>query len=395
MNEHNDPGRERIDQFFHSMDESANDKPVNGQAPAIEPLRLIDPTMWQGLVIPERRWIVPDWIPCGVATGLYGPPGYGKTLLAQQLMTSTAIMQPWLGCSVSPVKSIAFLCEDDEDELHRRQDAINRLYGCNFHNLGTMRLVPRLGFDNTLMTFKDGRPELTPFYEQVLSETLQFGAQLVIIDTVADTFGGDQNNMGHARQFVQFGLAHIAREIGGSVLACAHPSQSGKASGSGESGSVQWDAAFRSRLYVESPKQEEGEPPDDNARTLTRKKANYARRNETIELLWRDGAFISKHAPTGILGSIERRVCERVFLDLLDRISAEGRYVSEKISAPNYAPRLFEKRPDREGYRKADFQRAMEALFARHEIIVGTYRSSDRHDYPCIIRCGEARGGLS
>jgi hypothetical protein len=79
-----------------------------GDATPIEPLYIIDPAKWQDQLVPERRWTVIDWIPVGAATGLYGPPGYGKTLLAQQLMTATALKKPWVGCLTACVKSIAF-----------------------------------------------------------------------------------------------------------------------------------------------------------------------------------------------------------------------------------------------------------------------------------------------
>jgi RecA-family ATPase len=278
------------------------------------------------------------------------------------------------------------LCEDDEDELHRRQEAINCFYGCNYGDLGDfIRFVPRLGHDNVMMTFKDGRPLVTPFYHQVLEEALRFGADLVVVDTVADTFSGNQNDMGQVRAFVQFGLAGVARAVGGATLACAHPSQYGKTTGSGESGSVQWDAGFRSRGYLDSPKPN-GEMPDDGDRVLTRKKANYASRNETIELTWRDGVLVAKHAPTGILASITRRTCERVFGDVLDRVTAEGQRVSHNSRAGNYAPKIFALRPDREDFKKADFEHAMHNLLARKEIKVAMYTGVHGKTHECIVR---------
>jgi hypothetical protein len=57
---------------------------------------------------------------------------------------------------------------------------------------------------------------------------------------------------------------------------------------------------------------------------LERGKANFARRGETIELQWRDGVLVPLHGPSGILGSIERRNCQEVFLELLDKTTAEG-----------------------------------------------------------------------
>ena len=69
-----------------------------------------------------------------------------------------------------------------------------------------------------------------------------------------------------------------------------------------------------------------------------------------------------------------------MFLDLVDRLLAEGQAVSSNIRAGNYAPRLFAQRPDREGYRHADFERAMQVLFAEKRITSVLYgrRSDER-----------------
>ena len=346
------------------------------------PLALIDPGIWQGKQVPERKWIVRDWIPSGYATALYGPGGIGKSLLALQLMTALARGKPWLGVPVAPIRSLGIFCEDDEDELHRRQGAINyALHGCQFSDLGGMRLMSRLGENNLLMTpsRKTGQMGSTGFFGQVCETAREFGAKLVVIDTVADTFGGNQNDAGQVRQYVQFGLARLARAIGGAVLACAHPSRAGINAGSGESGSVQWDAAFRSRLYLSPPTRgEDDRSVDPDARVLTRKKANYAAREETIDLRWHDGVF-----GTGAVGGdgSEKPSVENVFLALLDKMTAEGQALSHNARAGNYAPRLMRNRPERAGYQVNDFERAMQALFAMGDIRIEEYgKPSDRRE---------------
>ena len=126
---------------------------------------------------------------------------------------------------------------------------------------------------------------------------------------------------------------------------------------------------------------------------LARKKSNFARRGETIEVRWRDGVFRADTPATGIIASIERKSCDRVFVDLLRKTTGEGRYVSENAKAGNYAPRIFAQRPDRERFTKADFQRAMERLFAEGAISVGSYRGDDRKHRACIIASAEGAGG--
>jgi RecA-family ATPase len=313
----------------------------------------INPRTLEGLQIPTRRFVVPHWIPIQRATGFYGPGGIGKTTLMQMLCTSAALDPAkfpkvnWLGLPVQRCRSILLFCEDDVDEMHARQEEINRAYGCSFDHLGDMVLwLPRLGTDSTLITFEDGRACRTPFFHELLTIIKAHRAQLVIWDTLTDVFGGSEIDRGQARRFVQEGPAYVAREIDGSVICCAHPSLTGLKTGTGSSGSTGWDGAFRSRLYLSSPKEDDsGETPDTDERILTRVKANWAKIGETIEMRWRDGVFIADRPPGGIIGSIERRNAERVFLDLRDELAAQGRYVSHKSRASNYAPKLFAKHP--------------------------------------------------
>jgi RecA-family ATPase len=335
-------------------------------------LLVVDPTTLEGTPVPQRQWLVPDWIPMSRATSLYGGGGEGKTLLAQMLATACAIGVQWLNMPTRRCNSLLFFAEDDLTEMHRRQADINSYYGCTFADLGAMRWVPRLGEDNVLMSFDGGRARHTGLFGQLVSAAKEHQAGLIITDTLADIFSGNESDRGQARQFAQSVLGRLARELGAACLTLAHPSLVGSVNGSTGSGSTAWKGTFRSQMYLESPKAEEGEPPDADIRVLRRAKANYARRDDTIEIRWKDGVFIPVSSVTGILGSIERRNCERVFLDLLDATTKENQSVSSNSKSGNYAPRLFAKRPkdQREGFKVADFERAMQSLFAARPLTI-------------------------
>ena len=83
--------------------------------------RMVSPITFAGRKPKQRAWIVDEWIPYGVVTALYGDGGLGKSLLAQQLQTCGAIGAYWLGLEVPNVRSIGFYCEDEGEELERRQ----------------------------------------------------------------------------------------------------------------------------------------------------------------------------------------------------------------------------------------------------------------------------------
>jgi RecA-family ATPase len=318
-----------------------------------------------GLAVPERKWLVQNWIPCGVVTGLYGDGGLGKSLLAQQLQTATALGLPWLGLPVERCPSLGIFCEDSKDELWRRQDGINGGFGCEYVDLSDVHWMPRLGAENLLMTFaRNGTGELTQFHKHVMEASLDLRAGLLIVDTAADLFGGNENDRGQVRQFVSRALGSIAQAIDGAVVLCAHPSRSGLSSGEGDGGSTGWSNSLRSRLFLSAPEVAPGETPDADARILSRKKANYAARQDEILLRWLNGMIV-EDAGYEASASSYRRAVEEVFMDLLDATNRENQLVSESRHAGNYAPALFAKRAEREGYRKPDFERALQFLLSK------------------------------
>lgn len=359
-----------------------DDRP-NGKVP--DDLDPIDPSMFAGEPVPERQWLVADWIPMARVTAIYGAGGEGKTLLAQMLATACAIGAPWLDLPARRCHSLLLFCEDDADEMRRRQAAINEHFGCDFNALGAIRWLPRLGEDNALMRWSDGRSMPTPLLDRIIATAKAHDAKLIVTDTLADVFAGNENDRSQARAFAQSALGFLARETGGAVIALAHPSRAGMNSGSSESGSTAWIGTFRSQLYLSTPQPEDGAQAQDDLRILARRKSNAARRNETVELRWRNGVFIPAR-PTGLIGSIERRTCDRVFGDLLDRLTSDGRSVSHHPRAGNYAPKIFAAQPDAEGFRKADFAAAMERLFAAKEITIGSHTDRYRRQQECLVR---------
>jgi len=271
------------------------------------------------------------------------------------------------------MKSIVLLCEDRAIDAWIRQDNINRLYGCSFGDLApNMLIVPRRSEPrNRLMMFdRNGNGHLTTFFFQFLERAKDFGAQFTVLDTKSDLFLGNQNDEDQARTFVRQCTDRIAEETGGAVMLIYHPSRAGIRDGTGESGSVQWDAAFRSRLLLERQKSDAAQPAaDPYARVLTRKKSNFALRDETIEMRWEEGIFLRTDtlSQTGVIATARGITAKRVFLELLDDFTKAGRRVSDAKNG-KYAPREFVRHPNRQGVKLNEFVTAMNDLFAERKI---------------------------
>ncbi|MBE0529602.1 MAG: AAA family ATPase [Rhodospirillales bacterium] len=351
---------------------------------------VIDPVSLQGARVPVMEWVVPQWVPLGTVTLLGGDGGVGKSLLAQQLVTACARGLPWLGLPVRRCRALGIFCEDSGDELHRRQARINAAYGIDFADLGDCLWASRVGHDN-LLWVKEGAydpPRATPLFEQILGSAVAFGAGLVVIDSLHDVYGANENARPEARQFIQH-LQMIAEATGGAVILTAHPSLTGMASGTGMSGSTAWNAAVRSRLYLTRPRPE---AEDDDARRLERKKANYAKANDSLALRWHEGV-LAPDGPMGggggMVGAIENRLADRIFLDCLDAAARQGRPVSDAKNSVRYAPRMFATMAQAKGMTRRDLERAMARLFNAGAIRVGSSRAGNRHAQRALVRDAE------
>lgn len=167
----------------------------NGWPIDLPPLKTIDPLLWHDVPVPERRWIVPDLVPEGSVTLLAGDGGHGETLLTLQLLVACVIGKTWLGHPVRRCKAVGVFCEDDRDEIHRRLADVLRHYDASFGDLEDLTLLSRVADGNLLMTFPDqwGEGEPTAFFSQLERLTREGGAQLLVLDSLHDVFGGNEN----------------------------------------------------------------------------------------------------------------------------------------------------------------------------------------------------------
>ena len=328
---------------------------VTSPSASLGGFEVIYPPSWQGQPLPEREWIVPDWIPSRNVTMLSGDGGAGKTILALQLMVTASLGQHWLGMPAKRVKALGVFCEDDEGELRRRLGAIAEHYGAGFEDLESLSLVARVGFDNTLVFWENqwAPGEETDLFSDIMNQCVDGGVQLLVLDSLHDFFAGNENARPQARRFVN-ALRTIALECEGAVLLTAHPSRSGRSTGTGEAGSTAWNNAVRSRLYLTSD-----DDGDRDARVLRRVKANYVRGGDELRLFYREGVFVPPLGSDGILDAIDKQSAETIVLDAIRDLASRNVRLSEKARAPNYAPRTIIKAGKAPGRQAQELERAM------------------------------------
>lgn len=349
-------------------------------------LRLIDPARWEGKAVPVREWIVPNLIPAKTVSMMSGDGATGKSLLAMQLCAARALSEDWIGTAPEPGRSLFLSAEDDADEMHRRLEAIRNFYGVRWAALSDVRLVDLVGENAVLGELGDrgGIIQATPLYEAVDAQVAAFAPTLVVVDTLADAFSGDENHRSQVRQFIAL-MKGMARARNTAVLILSHPSLTGMASGTGSSGSTSWNNTVRSRLYFERAKAQDDSEPDPDVRTLTTKKANYGRAGDVLSVRWRDGVFVPLDGIDGLDAMARARKADDTFLRLLDLLNDRGMSVSANTGT-TYAPAVFAHHPDANGVTKKELTASLHRLLTRREIKVEEFGSPSRRRTR-LVRC--------
>ena len=245
----------------------------------------------EGYVPKPRSWIIDGVLLRRTVCLFAGPPKTGKSLLLQQLLTSTAAGLPWLGREVVQARAFGLFTEDPDEEIKRRQIDINAdLDRAPADFELDLAWDAREGKDALLVEFEKftDRPKFTPLWDQLWSFVEDGGFQVVGIDPTGVIFGGNENWRSQVTNFMRE-LVKKAVKIDGAIILSAHPSKSGP---TGFSGSGAWLASSRFGMNLGRPPDydpETGQPA--NARVLRGLGSNYSAGMTSERLEWRDGVF--------------------------------------------------------------------------------------------------------
>ena len=317
---------------------------------------------FSGSVPPRREWLTHEWIPIGQPTLLYGDGGTGKSLLALQLCASVALNIPWLGLGVKSGRSLYFTAEDDEAELHRRIEKICQSNDVSIAELSNMEVASMIGLDALFVTHDTARNVLrpTPLLKDIEAKIQKEQPALVVFDTLADIFAGDENQRSLSRQFVSM-MRKLACEHHCAVLILAHPSKAGMYEKSGTSGSTGWSNSARSRIYLTR-----SDPNNPDLRKLENMKNNYAQIGKSLQLKWQNGCFIAD-GENSLFFDRSHQYVDETFLKILDDLTMKGFRLNAN-SGPNYAPAIFAEHPLANGITKPAFLKAMRNLMNTNKI---------------------------
>lgn len=254
----------------------------------------------------DPKWLVKDWIPLGAVTMFAGEGGGGKSTLARQLALAVAASDPerdgeaggidplatWVAnrgdtttsLRVHPEhrgRHVMFASyEDGRAWFDRTCMAVSEQTG---HGFDFRKLVgDRLHYANLAMHGEiwgeklSGDHGFTDTGLRLSTATAQRECQLLVLDTLAAAYGGNENDRHEVRNFLAK-LNAWAGKHDCAVVVISHPSKSGN--GAGTSGSTDWVNGVRSVIEIQWQHDPDDKSKADKpkARRLILSKANYAK----------------------------------------------------------------------------------------------------------------------
>lgn len=242
---------------------------------------------------PEQpRFIIPDWLPAGYATLLAGHGGVGKSAIALHLAVCIASGAQFFGLDVQRRRVLYLSCEDREQVLHWRLARICAYAGQDLAALrGWLQIIDLVGHDVILWDRSPATGNALTSAYGILAERITAGtADVIMVDGISDTFGGNENARGDVKRFVN-SLVSLIQPQTGAVLLIGHvpkpSSRSGADAGEGYSGSTGWHNSARARWYLYPDKQADEDPQAKaGALTLELQKSNLGRTDQALTFRW-------------------------------------------------------------------------------------------------------------
>jgi RecA-family ATPase len=341
--------------------------------PTIIPAAFVTPADWPDEAPPPVDWLAATRIPRGDVTTLHGDGGAGKTDIAIRLAANVARgAQVWFAHEIAAGPVVFVSAEEPERELRRRAWLHAEHDGYRFEAITGLHLwFPDKSGDGVMAVpnYRTGIMQPTPLMCRIAVAIEQAAPVLVVVDNVAATFAGNQNDRVMVRSYVNLWRRIANGPSKPAVLLLDHPSLSGLTNNTGRGGNMDWRNAVRSALWLH-PAEDKTEA-ERGIRILETAKSNYGPPGNPIRLQWADGGLQLEHAPTSLHRVAKDAECDETFLRLLDERAGQGLDVSANPSVL-YAPKVFADMPNNGGFAKRAFTDAMQRLLQSGKIIQRT-----------------------
>lgn len=358
----------------------------------------------RSLPVPPN-FIIPPWLPVGYLSLFAGHGGSGKSLIALMLAVCVALGLQFFGLPTSQRRVLYVSCEDRADVLHWRLKHICDFLGVRIAALaGRLDLLDLVGHQSVL--YERGPltgAALTVAYSQLAERALELSTELLILDGISDTFGGNENSKTEVKQFVN-SLIGLIPPTRGAVLLIGHvakPAASMPNTSEGYSGTTGWHNSPRARWYLYP----ETEPNDAGssgrlARTgkllLELQKSNYgATSDQAMEFRWDEKAhlFIGRvmRAPNPAQLATQEQQEKQGILDALRDVARKGINVPASKAGPNTGYHVLRANPHlpaslkRGPQGRRQFWRLVDEMLDAQVVRAESYRGTGRHEHTRLV----------
>lgn len=162
----------------------------------------------------SQKWLLDGVIPADAFGILYGPSGSYKSFIALDISAAIATGQSWHGVDVDGCGPVLYVAAEGSMGLQERAVAWSKHYGRDYGRLAILPVA--IMMDDPVMT--------QIFVEAAMKAQEKLGSpfKLVVIDTLARSFNGDENSAQDTGAFINSCYAWRAKLGDCSVMIITH-----------------------------------------------------------------------------------------------------------------------------------------------------------------------------
>lgn len=286
--------------------------------------------------------IIDDWLPAGYATLIAGHGGAGKSSIALHLAVCIAQGREFFGLMPEQRRVLYLACEDRTGVLHWRLSRICRHLGVDMADLaGRLDVLDLVGRDAILWERVASGGATTGPFNHLMHAASE--ADVIVVDGVADTYAGSENDRGDVKRYVN-ALVGLIPPDRGAVVLIHHVNKpaAGTATSEGYSGSTSWHNSVRARWYLYPEIEQTDEGADRTGRLLLElQKSNLGQADQSMVFEWDGQAHLFVGQVAGGRSEVERRMRDEKEQDgivaAIREVEAMGDYVPAAMQGPRTA----------------------------------------------------------
>jgi RecA-family ATPase len=253
----------------------------------------LDLTYYADLPIRPREEIFPGLANRAVL-GVFADGGSGKSALMLHLEVCIATGRPFFGVPTKKRKAHYLSCEDSEDIVLLRLKRICAYEGISINDLADqLEIMVLTGHDATLF---DGQKR-TPAFNALGEWIKDLKSEVLLVDGIADTFGGNENDRIQVKQYLNALIALVPPERGAVIVIGHVPKADLLSTGrtANYSGSTAWSNGVRGRYFLHH--ETEGGSDWNKGRAIRTgrllmelQKSNYGPSDLSMSFVWDEAA---------------------------------------------------------------------------------------------------------